>query len=368
MLALLRNQAMRGQGRAAAAWVAAGPGRAVLAGALLTLAGLSAFTLYETAWLGLPIAREEPAVFDLYHLVRSAFTFLACGLLVAALVRARARPCGLDRDLSRPSSLLAGAAAFGAALAAAALFAVDPSAFHLHAQEDRPLEWASAGLLFLAGGLLALDALRRSRAGAGRSHLPFLLAAGLALALLVMAMEEISWGQRLFGFATPERLAEANWQGEFNFHNLQTDLSETVYFFGASIFLILLPLLRDLVPPALARQRLFDFVPRRSVALVGAPLALFNYGHWNLLPVQLGTMLALFVMLAFAAAARRRRDRVEAAAFGLAAVAVAAGEALFLVLGPAMTELPDATEYKELFIALGFAWYAFTVARRRSLG
>ena len=100
-----------------------------------------------------------------------------------------------------------------------------------------------------------------------------------------MAMEEISRGQRLFGFATPETLAQMNWQGEFNLHNIQTDLSELIYYAGASLFLGLLPLLRDLVPPAAAAHPLFAFVPRRGVALVAAPAAAFNYGHWNLLPV-----------------------------------------------------------------------------------
>ena len=55
-------------------------------------------------------------------------------------------------------------------------------------------------------------------------------------------------------------------------------------------------------------------------------------------------------------------------AFLLALAAVAAGQTVFLVFGPAMTELPDATEYKELFIALGFAWYALTVVGRPTRG
>jgi hypothetical protein len=33
--------------------------------------------------------------------------------------------------------------------------------------------------------------------------------------------EEISWGQRIFGFTTPESLTEVNAQNEFNIHNLE---------------------------------------------------------------------------------------------------------------------------------------------------
>jgi len=42
----------------------------------------------------------------------------------------------------------------------------------------------------------------------------------MALFYLVCAGEEISWGQRTLGFATPESMVEANEQGEFNLHNL----------------------------------------------------------------------------------------------------------------------------------------------------
>jgi hypothetical protein len=42
----------------------------------------------------------------------------------------------------------------------------------------------------------------------------------LAVLFFFAAGEEISWGQRLFGWATPESLAEINRQGETNIHNL----------------------------------------------------------------------------------------------------------------------------------------------------
>lgn len=354
---------LREQGRAAFAWLAGPAGRPVAGAVLLGLAGLAVFTFYEAAALGLPVAREEPARFDLYHAGRSAFALFAAAFAVAALVRARARPSPLDAESCGAPSLIAAAAALAAAAGATLLFVADPGAFHAQAQEDRPLEWASAGLLLAAGGLFAVRALRGLGARAGRSWPALLGGGGLAALLLVMAMEEISWGQRLFGFATPETLAQMNWQGEFNLHNIQTDLSELVYYAGASLFLGLMPLLRDLLPRAAAGHPLFALVPRRGVALVAAPLAWFNYGHWNLLPVQLGTMLTLFALLAFAGAAGRRGDRAEAALFLLAGAAIVAGQALFLAYGPAMTELPDATEYKEFFIALGFAWYALTARR-----
>ncbi len=42
------------------------------------------------------------------------------------------------------------------------------------------------------------------------------------IALVFIAGEEISWGQRIFEFTTPEFLRDLNRQNEFNVHNLQT--------------------------------------------------------------------------------------------------------------------------------------------------
>jgi len=44
---------------------------------------------------------------------------------------------------------------------------------------------------------------------------------GLGLLFFVSLGEEISWGQRLLGYNTPEAIAARNVQGEFNFHNLE---------------------------------------------------------------------------------------------------------------------------------------------------
>jgi hypothetical protein len=339
------------------AWLVRGRGRPVGAMLLLLLAAQLGFAWYENARLGLPLVREEPAAFEAYHLLQSAFAFTASALLVLLLVQARARPCPMGDESCRPIELAAGAAALAAAAAATALFLFDPAAFHAAAQEDLPLEWASALLLVVGAALVGLHALRHRR-----DPVALALAGGFCLVLVVIGMEEISWGQRIFGFATPDALAEMNWQAEFNFHNVQTDLSETLYYVGAATFLLLLPLLRDLVPSSVASQSLLALAPRRSVALVSAPVAIFNYGHWNLLPIQLGIMLAFWCLLAWSWAAAGREARTERAVYAAAAAAVALGQGLFLVFGPAMTDLPDATEYKEFFIGLGFAWYAATVA------
>jgi len=345
-------------GRETATWLTGPQGRRVVAVLLLALAGQLAFAAYQAAWLDLPLVREEQARFDSSFLAQSVFSLIIASLLIISLAGAMARPCPLEVESSHPLTLATGFASLILGVAGTWLFMANPAGFHDFAQEDRPIEWLSALFLLGASALFAFEAVRRRRDAVG-----LVCAVLLCLALFVIGMEEISWGQRLFGFATPERLAEVNWQAEFNFHNVQTDLSETLYYFGAGIFLIVLPFLRDLVPLSAASHRWLDFAPRRSVALVSVPLAWFNYGHWDLLPIQLATCLAFFALFAWALAAATRGDRIEGLIYLFAASALACGQALFLVLGPTLVDIPDATEYKEFFIGLGFAWYAGSVLR-----
>jgi hypothetical protein len=57
----------------AVAWFGSGPGRPVATVLLVLLAGQLAFAWYEYVRLGLPLVREEPALFDAYHLLQSGF-------------------------------------------------------------------------------------------------------------------------------------------------------------------------------------------------------------------------------------------------------------------------------------------------------
>ncbi len=93
-------------------------------------------------------------------------------------------------------------------------------------QEDGPFECAGAILFFLSSVLFFLLYLngRRFKSETDRARFSslgrrtwFLL---LALLFLFLTGEEISWGQRIFGWATPEGYAKRNMQDETNLHNL----------------------------------------------------------------------------------------------------------------------------------------------------
>lgn len=91
-------------------------------------------------------------------------------------------------------------------------------------REDGPIENIGAGMFLLASCLFLAAYLNSSGSGnrLGRfatvRNLFYLL---LALLFLVCAGEEISWGQRIFDWETPQILDELNAQGETNLHNIQ---------------------------------------------------------------------------------------------------------------------------------------------------
>ena len=91
--------------------------------------------------------------------------------------------------------------------------------------------------------LLVLRALRsyfRNKRNKKASFtLPFFYIA-LAIGFFILAMEEISWGQALFGWRTPDFLAALNLQGETNLHNAVNDFALLYYPLALLLPLVLL--------------------------------------------------------------------------------------------------------------------------------
>lgn len=121
------------------------------------------------------------------------------------------------------------------------LFIVSPDWHGRYIQgEDRTVEWITfsgfAGALLLALSLLQW----RSRLG----RIGRLYVIGIALFCLMCAGEEISWGQRLIGFQTPDRIATANEQKEFNLHNLELEHihPKDLVSWSLKVFGVILPL------------------------------------------------------------------------------------------------------------------------------
>jgi hypothetical protein len=98
-----------------------------------------------------------------------------------------------------------------------ALGIVSMSTFHGLVDEDGPVEWAQFVIIFAASIVFAVAAARAYRLGRPGLAIIYMI---VALGSFVTAGEEISWGQRVFGWATPEVLEPINHQGESNIHNI----------------------------------------------------------------------------------------------------------------------------------------------------
>lgn len=127
------------------------------------------------------------------------------------------------------------------------------------AREDGPIEYATA-MLFAAAACLSFH-LAVTLPEAWRKAVHLLFAAGF----LFCVGEEVSWGQRLFGFGTPDLIQEVNVQGEFNLHNLFGYVADHIFIAGVVIYGAIMPYLVYQSP----------FV-HRLVDLSGLPIASFG--------------------------------------------------------------------------------------------
>lgn len=328
--------------------------------AILWLGFMAGMAAYEQSVFDWHFAREEVPVHDGWHWARRLVTAGLSFLLVAALARARVR-----------SERIGGGAVALAwsimvlSFAGEVLLGISPAAFARVGAEDSAIEWLSALLLFGAAGFMALRlrTVIRLAPAHGPRWIPVVTAVGLTALFALMALEEVSWFQRQIGFDTPEAVAARNWQGEFNLHNFHTDITELALYSATGLFLMLLPLLRE---SEVARwplvRMLAPFLPDRTVAAVSAPMLVFTYSHWTLLPVQAAFWTGLGVCIAFARSSITRRGT---ALWTALAVWVAAGQLFMLAFGHTMLMIFDSSEYRELFISIGLAVYAFRQSRAR---
>jgi len=92
-----------------------------------------------------------------------------------------------------------------------------PDIYQYFIKEDSLSEYAQS-IIYLLSSVFALSIAYRSLKS--RLNLLGVLYGILALGLFFISMEEISWGQRIFGIANPEYFDKHNVQGEMTLHNL----------------------------------------------------------------------------------------------------------------------------------------------------
>jgi hypothetical protein len=116
----------------------------------------------------------------------------------------------------RPAGILTNLSVLLIFVVAALLNAYNEPLYYLSVQEDEFLEWATFWGFVVAAGLYFSSAMRQFKLS---RQLPWFIF-GLSLFCFLVAMEEISWGQRLLGYRAPDFFLEQNFQQEFNLHNV----------------------------------------------------------------------------------------------------------------------------------------------------
>lgn len=119
------------------------------------------------------------------------------------------------------------------------------------AQEDGPVEWGTAIMLF---GIFVLSLYRLITLGAKKKILWGVGTFIFAALFLFAAGEEISWGQRILGVESSEFFLKNNAQGETNLHNLvvgEKKINKIIF----SQLLFLVMFLYLIVTPVLYRKR-----------------------------------------------------------------------------------------------------------------
>ncbi len=214
-------------------------------------------------------------------------------------------------DLDLPTAVVANLLVGALLVAAAVTFDSANALYQALSQEDGPVEWATVWA-FLGAAAFSLLAARRQRRSTG--EVPWFLV-GVALFCFVIAMEEISWGQRLLGYRPPAYFLEHNFQQELNLHNLTSSglrkqgLKAIILGYG-----VLLPALAWI--PVVGRWLSTLAVVAPPIGLAPAFVATFatyQIYPWTLVGEWVELMLGLAMLFGALAAWRAADERSTAA-------------------------------------------------------
>ena len=164
------------------------------------------------------------------------------------------------------------------------LLVADPTTFQALTREDDWVENLTAVWFLLAGLLLFVTALVE------RSFFRRCVYILGAMAMVFAAGEEISWGQRIFGFATPDFLMHLNQQKEFTVHNIANGMFDIIYLNGTLILCM-----ATSAAFFCRKDRLFG-IPLPSILLMLGFLLILSYESGTNLKELSGANLREYVM------------------------------------------------------------------------
>lgn len=133
------------------------------------------------------------------------------------------------------------------------ILVVSPSAVESFGYEDKQVEILSATAVILASILWFVWGARQAKAG---SWFNLAIALAMGLVFMMIGLEEISYGQRIFDIQSNQFFLEHNMQGETNLHNLSTYLSEKIFYTAGLLVLIVIPYFHKNIKKYLEKTKL----------------------------------------------------------------------------------------------------------------
>ncbi len=318
---------------------------------LLGCMGLVSVIVFDKLYWSTDVFSEGWPDFSLGYLIRSFVIFTSILAIFWSLIGNSKPSLILDRSNEVPFERLSILGALSLSVIFLFLFIFLSSLFSRLSLEDGPVEWGSALFLFGSSIVIAI-AFLKSRNALKMQKVTHLSLAFLSFVFFFVAMEEISWFERVLEIEVP------NVQREINIHNFATSYFENAYYSGTFLFLVFLPFARFLFPFVSNNEYLRIFVPRPFVGIIGSIACAYNFDMWNIIFTQIAFFSCLVILLAFAVFSSKRIERyiILSALF-----IVVTTQVLFLAYGENFVRLWEVTEYKELFIPLAFFIYSLDV-------
>ena len=236
---------------------------------------ISLFGFLFTGYIG---RRSEPEY--LFRLIVFVLTFVVAPLLAFAFLQ----PGNLIFSRDRPFDVL------------------DVPFFAGLFLEDGLMEWATF-ISFAVAGILFLRVALIMRGSGDRTSVRLRwLFYGLVVGVWFVAFEEISWGQRLFGWGTPEVFDVHNLQSETNLHNIYnqylTGFTESTlgvrYYFVIGAILFLVSWFSCLLD-VLGKARAFGMLPHATLVFLAAEISIF--AQQNLTQELVEELAAIYIVL-----------------------------------------------------------------------
>lgn len=322
---------------------------------ILLIGGFILFKKYKPFIYRLLLEEGLPN-FSNDYLLRTLIVFILSFVLVVILVRKK-KP-----EFSFLNKSANGIEKYGAIIAISIsifflfTFLFNTKLFNELAKEDYPVEWLSAFLLIASSYIFTYLFIKKQGALSNSkiTRWTFFL---ISFVFFIIAMEEISWFQRVFGFETPSAFNN-NIQEEFNLHNFSTDITENIYYLGAFILLIVLPFF-SLIKPSYFETPFFKLlIPRPFIIVIASIAFSYNFDMWNSVITQTTFFLTVLILFALIYFSTKRIDKIIISFF---AIVLVIQQIVFLNYPLHYYRGWEITEYKEFFIPLAFFIFSLDV-------